>query len=83
MIIFLFLIETKCCNPYSESSRQDSSDEGSQHTFYAELIKITPNYHQKNPSYLELCLYDENTYHGYNLCLVIKCAVLLLFSYIS
>ena len=28
---FLFLIETICCDPSSEPSRQDGSDEGSQH----------------------------------------------------
>ena len=30
MIFFLFLIETICCDPSSEPSRRDSSDEGSQ-----------------------------------------------------
>ena len=33
---FLFLIKTICCCPSSEPSRQDGSDEGSQHMFYAE-----------------------------------------------
>ena len=28
---FLFLIETICCDPSSEPSQKDSSDEGSQH----------------------------------------------------
>ena len=43
---FLFLIETICCDPLSELSRRDSSDERSR--FYAELSSNTP-------SYLELC----------------------------
>ena len=43
---FLFLIETICCDPSSELSSRDGSDEGSQHMFYAELIKIITNYHQ-------------------------------------
>ena len=29
--LFLFVIETICCDPSSELSRQDGSDEGSQH----------------------------------------------------
>ena len=33
MIIFLFLIKTVCCDPSSESSRRDGSDEASQHAF--------------------------------------------------
>ena len=61
MIIFLFLFETICCDPSSELSRRDGSDEGLPHLnhlietvqmrahnicFYAELTKIIPNYHQ-------------------------------------
>ena len=45
MIIFLIshLIETICCDPSSEPSRRDGSDESSQHLFfYAELTKIIP-----------------------------------------
>ena len=34
MILFLFLIETIGCDPSSEPSHQDGSDEGSQHMFY-------------------------------------------------
>ena len=51
MIIFLFFIETICCDPSFEPSHRDSSDEGSQHMFYAELkvISIT-----KYSSYLGL-----------------------------
>ena len=45
----LFLIETICCDPSSEPSGQDSSDEGTQHTFYAELTNIIPHYHQILP----------------------------------
>ena len=33
MIIFLILIETICCDPSSEPSHADGSDEGSQHIF--------------------------------------------------
>ena len=39
---FLFLIETVCCDPLSESSQRDGSGEGSQHMFYAELQKLSP-----------------------------------------
>ena len=46
---FFFLIETICCDPSSEPSRQDGSDEGLQHSFYSELTKINPNYHQILP----------------------------------
>ena len=42
----LFLIETICCDPSSEPSHRDGSDERSQHMFYAELSKIILNYHQ-------------------------------------
>ena len=34
---FLFLIETICCNPSSEPSRRDGSDEGHNIHFCAEL----------------------------------------------
>ena len=38
------------CDPFiCEPSPRDGSDEGSQHKFYAELIKIIPNYHQIPP----------------------------------
>ena len=33
MIFFLFLMETICCDPSSEPSRRDGSDEGLQHMF--------------------------------------------------
>ena len=46
MIIFLFLIKTVCCDPSSELSRRDGSDEGHKTCFKAEITKITPNYHQ-------------------------------------
>ena len=39
---FLFLIEITC-DPSSEPSRRDGSDEGSQQRFCAEMTK---NYHQ-------------------------------------
>ena len=38
---FLFLIETVCCDPSSEPSHQNSSDEGSQHIM---LCGINKNY---------------------------------------
>ena len=38
-----------CFDPSSEPSHRDSSDEGSQHMFDAELTKIIPNYHQMLP----------------------------------
>ena len=37
----LFLIETICCDPSSESSHRDSSDEGTQHMV---LWRINKNY---------------------------------------
>ena len=40
-IIFLFLIGTICCDPSSEPSQRDGSDEGSQHMF---LCRINKNY---------------------------------------
>ena len=39
MIVFLFLIETICCDPSSEPSRRDGSDEGSQHMFSSKINK--------------------------------------------
>ena len=54
MMIFLFLIETVCCDPTPEPSHRDGSDEGSQHMF---LCRIK-NYHLllllNTLSYLEL-----------------------------
>ena len=55
---FLFLIENICCDPSSEPSRRDGSDEGSQLMFLRRMnknypllsLKIIPYY----PSYLEL-----------------------------
>ena len=38
---FLFLIKTICCDPSSELSCRDGSDEGSQHTF---LCRTNKNY---------------------------------------
>ena len=38
---FLFLIETIVCDPSSEPSRRDGSDEGSQHRF---LYRTDKNY---------------------------------------
>ena len=42
MIFFLFLIETISCDPSSEPSRQDDSDEGWQHMFLCRLNKNYP-----------------------------------------
>ena len=41
MIIFLFIMETICCDPSSELSRRDGSDDGSQHMV---LCRIKKNY---------------------------------------
>ena len=49
MIIFLFLIETICCEPSSEPSHRDGSDEGSQHMVLCRINKIIPNYYQILP----------------------------------
>ena len=46
MIIFLFLIKTVCCDPSSELSRRDGSDDGHNICFQAELTNIIPSYHQ-------------------------------------
>ena len=40
--IFLFLIETICCDPSSEPSHRDGSDEGSQHMFSCRVDKNHP-----------------------------------------
>ena len=55
---FLFLIETICFDPLSESSRRDGSDEGSQHRYFAELTKSTPNYHK-----ILFLMYSSETVH--------------------
>ena len=51
--MIFFLISHKkniCCDPSSDLSLQDSSDEGSQHMFLCtELTVIIPNYHQILP----------------------------------
>ena len=36
---FLFLIETICCDPSSEPSHQDGSNEGSQYTVLCRIKK--------------------------------------------
>ena len=41
MIIFLFLIETISCDPSSEPSNQDGSDEGSQYMFLCRINKFS------------------------------------------
>ena len=41
-LCFFFLIETICCDPSSEPSGQDSSDEGSQHMFLCRINKNNP-----------------------------------------
>ena len=56
MIFFLFLMETICCDPSSEPSRRDGSDEGLQHMFSCRInnkkkhLLISSN----TPSSLEL-----------------------------
>ena len=39
---FYFLIETVCCDPSTEPSHQDSSDEGSQHRILCRTDKNYP-----------------------------------------
>ena len=48
-IIFSFLTKTICCDPSSEPSQRDSSDEGSQYMFLAELTELISSYHQILP----------------------------------
>ena len=53
--IFLFsVIESICCDPSSELSCRDGSDEGSPHMFLCR-IKKNPQLSSITPSYLELC----------------------------
>ena len=40
-MIFLFLIETICCDPSYGPSHQDGSDEGSQHVFMQTKQKLS------------------------------------------
>ena len=42
LMIILFLNETICCDPSSEPSCQDGSDEGSQHMFSCRINKNYP-----------------------------------------
>ena len=42
IIFFLFLIETIGCDPSSEPSHRDGSDEGSQHMVLCRINKIYP-----------------------------------------
>ena len=46
---FLSLIEIICCDPSSELSRRDGSDEGSQHVLCRIKKKIISSYHQILP----------------------------------
>ena len=41
-LLFLFLIETICCDSSSERSHRDGLDEGSQHMFLCEMNKKFP-----------------------------------------
>ena len=41
MIIFLTSDRNQCCDPSSERSHQDSSDEGSQHVFVLNKQKLS------------------------------------------
>ena len=56
MIIFLYLIKTVCCDPSSEMSPRDGSDEGHNIYFQAELTKIIPSYHQI--ILIQSCVYE-------------------------
>ena len=49
MIIFLFLIETICCDPNLNRLVETVQMRGHNICFYAELIKIIHNYHQIHP----------------------------------
>ena len=53
--IFLFLIENIYCDPSSELSHRDGSDEALQHVFYCRINKSYPELSPDTPSYLELC----------------------------
>ena len=44
--LFLFFTETYVVTPHLNRLVKMGSDEGSQHMFYAELIKSIPIYHQ-------------------------------------
>ena len=46
VIFFYFSLKPICCDPSSEPSGRDGSDDGSQYMFYTKLTKIVPNYHQ-------------------------------------
>ena len=57
-LFFLFLTETIHCDPSTEPSCQDGSDEGSQHRFLCRTNKNYPLLLPNTPSYLELCHYN-------------------------
>ena len=61
-LLFLFLIKTICCDPSSEPSHRDGSDEWSQHTFFCRINKNYPSLSLNTPSYLELCDYVTACY---------------------
>ena len=46
--------KTICCDPSSEPSRRDGSDEGSQHMVLCRINKNYPSLSPNTPSYLEL-----------------------------
>ena len=54
MIIFLLLIEIIYCDPSSEQSHQDGSDEGSQLMFLCRINKDYPLLSSNTPSHLKL-----------------------------
>ena len=60
LLFFLFLIETACCDPSSEPSGQDGSDEELQHMFYAELTLYYPYLSANIRSSLDLCMLFAN-----------------------
>ena len=60
----LFLIETVCCDPSSEPSRRDGSDEESQHMLLWRIDKTYPFLSSTTPSYLEL-------WHGSELAVMV------------
>ena len=54
MIIFLFLINTICCDPSTELSCRDGSDKGSQHMVLCRINNNYPLLSPNTPSYPEL-----------------------------
>ena len=68
--MILLILHKTCCDPLSELSRRDGSDEGLQHMVsMTNKKKISSN----TPSYLEVCKipYNSENWDNYNDCLCI------------